>query len=171
MCELLTFGRVISTARSAAGTVVDLSSNGRNHVATPAVCTVGQAHDILAQLQTDQLAVACTLIEMWAVVFEWCGRGEAANCDDGAGWQCGGRRGDRDEDSARGWGWAWGRRDVCVDHCEQRCGHDGRGQSEGNHDGLCVQRCRCRCREDRWMDSGRRPRGVVDSLSEALWVW
>lgn len=81
----LTFDGPVSSTGCVAGAVADLPGLCRDLVSAPTVLAVGQTHDGLVLLQTDQLAVTGTLEVVGAMVLERGGGLEAANVDKGAG--------------------------------------------------------------------------------------
>jgi hypothetical protein len=70
MSIVRTVNSVISTASGVACAVVDLPIIRGDHVSTPAVHAVGETHDVLVLLQTDQLAVTRTSEVVVAMVLE-----------------------------------------------------------------------------------------------------
>jgi hypothetical protein len=123
-----TVNSVVSTASGVACAVADHPILCGDHVSTPAVKTIGETHDVLVLLQTNQLAVTRTLEVVVAMVLEWGAGREAANAAHGT----------------RGLGYG-GRCNVVFDGCG------------GRVSGGCEQhRCRCKhgCESDEHHDCG-----------------
>ena len=126
----LTESGVVTSTRGAARLVLGLPFLCRNLVSTPAVLAVGQAHDVLVELQTDQLAVTRRLKFVRAVVLERQSGLEAADGGHGACGLCDGGRCDGVLD---GWGARVGR-----GHGDEGGRYKGGCEAKGDHGGELV---------------------------------
>jgi hypothetical protein len=118
-----------AATRRVAGAVVDLPLLGGDLVATPAVEAVGQAEDVLLELQAHQLAVAGTLEVVLAIVLKGYRCREAANAHLGAGGKGDGGRGDVCLDGVCGRGGVV----VGGGRQQQRSRRKQRGESDEDH--------------------------------------
>ena len=83
----LTARGVVSSTSGATCLVLGYPCFGGNLVSTPAVDSVRQAHDVLAELETYQLAVTGRLEVVWSMVLQWCSCCEASDAGHGTGGQ------------------------------------------------------------------------------------